>query len=373
MFLTYYALLPRQQNIRGHKPGNYRWGVFEISKRDFLVYSHTYGITAMEGRGFYYPSDTALGKDGVMYTLNRSIEGVAGSTRGVRVTVYDLDGVYSHTFGTFGGALEDGGMVWPTSMVIDRKGQVHISDEHLNRIIVFDADGEFIYKWGEAGSMEGKLDGPSGMAFDGDENLFVVDHRNNRVQKFTNDGAFIYSFGSEGSGEGQFNLPWGITIDRQGDLFVADWRNDRIQKFSSDGKFITTYGSTGDQDGEFSRPSGVAVDGEGYIYVADWGNERVQVLDADGDFVAKYRGEATNSNWADEFLDSNFEEKDARLRSDLEPELGLLAYDAHEESSHTEKYFWAPISVKLDKNGRLYVTESNRHRVQVYDRGLSTN
>ena len=322
----------------------------------------------MEGRGFYYPSDTALGKDGVMYTVNRSIEGVAGSTRGVRVTVYNLEGVFSHTFGTFG-SLEEGGMVWPTSIVLDHKGQVYISDEHLNRIIVFDAGGEFLFQWGETGSTEGRLDGPSGMVFDEDESLFVVDHLNNRVQKFTNGGEYISSFGSPGFAEGQFDLPWGITIDRQGDLFIADWRNDRIQKFSSDGEFIRTYGSSGDRDGELSRPAGVAVDDEGYLFVADWGNERVQVFDADGCFIAKYRGEATNSNWADEFLDSNFEEKDARLRSDLEPELGLLANDAHEESSHIEKYFWAPTSVRLDNSGKLYVTESNRHRVQVYSRG----
>ena len=42
--------------------------------------------------------------------------------------------------------------------------------------------------------------------------------------------------------------------------------------------------------------------------------------------------------------------------------------DPHEESSHIEKYFWAPTSLKLDSEGRMYVTESNRHRVQIYDK-----
>ena len=39
-----------------------------------------------------------------------------------------------------------------------------------------------------------------------------------------------------------------------------------------------------------------------------------------------------------------------------------------EESSHIEKLFWAPVSIKLDDSGRLYVTESNRHRIQIYRR-----
>ena len=50
----------------------------------------------------------------------------------------------------------------------------------------------------------------------------------------------------------------------------------------------------------------------------------------------------------------------------MEPDIEFFNDDPHEESSHIEKYFWAPTSVKLDSEGRLYVTESNRHRVQIY-------
>ena len=335
------------------------------NKTDFLVYSHTLGLSTMEGRGFYYPSDTALGKDGVIYTVSRSLEGEA-TARGVRVTVYDVDSEFSHTFSTYGDG--PGQMLWPTAILVDRQGRVFISDEQLHRITIFDASGDFLSMWGERGSAEGQLDGPSGMAFDSDENLYVVDHLNNRVQKFTSDGRFLLAFGSEGDGDGQFNLPWGAALDSDGDVYVADWRNDRVQKLSGEGAFIASYGSTGQGDGEFRRPSGVAVDGEGYIYVSDWGNERVQVLGPDGEFIATYRGEATTSKWADDFLNTNLEEAAARAQSNLEPEMDFFDPTPHEESSHIEKYFWAPTSVKLDDEGSLYVTESNRHRVQVYRR-----
>ena len=104
----------------------------------------------------------------------------------------------------------------------------------------------------------------------------------------------------------------------------------------------------------------------GYIYVADWGNERVQILDSDGGFVQKLRGDATLSAWAANFLTINVEEGEARSRANLEPEIEYFVDDPHEESSHIEKYFWSPVSVKLDRDGNLYVTESNRHRIQVY-------
>ena len=328
---------------------------------DFLVYSHTIGLSTMQGRGFYYPSDTAIGKGGQIYTVSRNIE---GDVRGVRVTVYDLDSEFSHTFGSFGEG--DGQMIWPTAITLDSQGRFYVSDEETHRITAFDAEGKFLAKWGEHGSGDGQVDGPSGLAFDADDNLYVVDHLNNRVQKFTREGRLLLAFGSKGSGDGQLDLPWGVTVGAKGDVYVADWRNDRVQRFSPDGEFIAMYGSSGRGDGQFHRPSGVAVDAGGYIYVADWGNERLQVLGPDGAFIAKYRGEATNSKWAEEFLNVNVEEAGARARSNLEPELDFFEKTPHEESSHIEKYFWAPTSIKLDDAGRVYVTESNRHRVQIY-------
>ena len=334
------------------------------SQTDFLEYSHTIGLSTMEGRGFYYPVDTARGKDGRLYTANRSLE---GDNRGIRITMFDLDSEYLGTFGHYG--EEDGQLVWPTAVAVDSEGQVFVSDEYLHRITGFDASGGFIDRWGVHGSEPGQLDGPAGLAFDSEDNLYVSDHQNDRVQKFTRDGQYLSGFGSTGSGNGQFDLPWGLTLAPDGDVFVADWRNGRIQRFSADGEFQAAYGSSGRGDGQFHRPASVAVDGDGYVYVADWGNERVQVLDPDGGFVTKLRGQATHSRWAEDFLRINVEEAEARAKADLEPDIDFFVDDPHEESSHIEKLFWAPTSVMLDDEGRLYVTESNRHRIQIYRRG----
>ena len=43
------------------------------TKTGFIEYSMTVGLSAMEGRGFYYPCDTAIGKDGRFYVVNRSL------------------------------------------------------------------------------------------------------------------------------------------------------------------------------------------------------------------------------------------------------------------------------------------------------------
>ena len=328
---------------------------------NFLEYDRTMGMTVMEGRGFYYPVDTAVGKNDRMYVISRSKE---ESTRGIRVTMCDVDSGYFGNFGSFG---RDGGQfVWPSCGAVDSKGRYYISDEKLNRITVHDESGNYLSNWGNSGSGDGELDTPSGLAFDRDDNLYVSDTYNNRVQKFTTDGKFLASFGA--AGEQKLNLPWGLTVGPDGNVYVADWGNDGIKKFSPQGDLLGSYGSSGDGDGEFQRPSSVAVDSEGYIYVADWGNERVQVLDSEGGFVMKLRGQATLSEWAENFLSINVEEATARAGADLDSEIDYFVSSPHEESSHIEKYFWSPVSVKLDSQGLLYVTETSRHRVQVFKR-----
>ena len=334
------------------------------SPPDFLEYWFTVGMTNQQGRGFYMPTDTAIGKDGRLYVLSRSQPMVY---QGVRVTMCDVEEGYFGTFGSFGDG--DGQFISPSGAAVDSQGRVYVSDEEAHRITVFDHSGRFLSKWGTYGTEEGELNTPSGIAFDSQDNLYVADTYNNRIQKFTADGRFLLSFGSKGDGVEQLGMPWGVTVDANENLYVADWGNDRIQKFSANGNYLATYGTSGIGDGEFHRPSGVAVDNDGYIYVADWGNERVQVLDSQGGFVTKLRGQATLSKWAEDFLSINVEEGEARSRANLELEIDYFVADPHEESSHIEKYFWAPASIKLDRAGTLYVTESNRHRIQVYKRG----
>jgi DNA-binding beta-propeller fold protein YncE len=333
-------------------------------RTDLLEYSLTIGIVAMQGRGFEYPTDTVVGKNGRLYVLNRSRD---FGERGVRVTVTDLNSEYYGTFGHYGDG--DGQMVSPTGAAEDSQGRIYISDDYTHRITAFDSEGNFVLRWGDHGVDEGEMDGPSGVAFDADDNLYVADTHNNRVQKFTASGVFLLAFGSKGTARGQFKLPWGVTVAPGCDVYVADWGNDRVQRFSPDGDFIAAYGRSGRGDGELHRPSGVAVDERGYMYVSDWGNERVQVLDANGSPLQVLRGEATLSKWAANFLEINMEEGKARASADLEPDTAFLDLDGpHAESAHIEKLFWSPMSVKLDEAGRLYVTEGNRHRIQVYQR-----
>ena len=331
------------------------------------TYLKTIGIVnnGDNGRGFANPVDLAISADGRIFVLNKC-DPLVGA-KATRVGICNLDDDY---LGEFGDGIGDGDTQFnvPAAMAFDGKDMLHIADEGHHRITVFDSSGRFVRKWGSYGSGQGQLNGPSGVAFDSHDNAFVVSQHSHRIVKFANGGEYLLDWGGYGYGQRQFNLPWGVTVDREDAVYVADWRNDRIQKFSPDGEFLAVFGESGQGEGQFHRPADVAVDDQGTIYVADWGNERVQVLSPDGEWVQTLRGQATLSKWAEDFFVSNPDEMNERVKSDLVPELPSQFRDAYQISSQTEPYFWGPTSVNLDRQGALYVTETNRHRFQVYRR-----
>lgn len=333
-----------------------------------LQYSHTIGFMSLMGdRGFANPVDMAIGRDGLLYVLSRGGSDSNDYSISKRITVCTLNGKYIEDF--LSGGTNDGNLVWPSSIASDSDDNLYVADEALHRISVFTKEGQFIRKWGTQGSKPGQFDRPAAITIDSDGNLLVVDGLNNRVQRYDKEGNFLNQWGHAGSGQGQFDIPWGIAEDVNGQIYVADWRNDRIQKFDRHGEFIASWGDDGIDNIAFDRPSGVAVDAEDNIYVADRGNERVVMLSPEGEMLLELHGDSALSNWAYEYFTTNEDELEEREKADLEPTLDLAAEDyLRNQSASIEKLFWGPTAVKVDKDGRVYVVDTNRARVQIYTR-----
>jgi DNA-binding beta-propeller fold protein YncE len=61
--------------------------------------------------------------------------------------------------------------------------------------------------------------------------VFVTDTGNKRVVVFDANGNYITQFGSAGVGDGQFDEPVGLAVDADGTVYVADTWNMRVQVF----------------------------------------------------------------------------------------------------------------------------------------------
>lgn len=181
--------------------------------------------------------------------------------------------------------LGDGQFSEPYGVAVDAAGNVYVTDRSLHRIQKFDADGNFLGKWGSVCRLS--------------DNNGCVDP----------DGA-----GPLELGDGQFSEPAGVAVDEVGNIYVGDDGNRRIQKFDSNGNFLMKWGSEcfvlqiescvdpdgagplERGDGQFIELRDLAVGGDGFVYVPDGSNHRIQKFDLDGNFIGKweaYGGAAT--------------------------------------------------------------------------------
>jgi len=324
-----------------------------------LKYVTNVGFAAdFGGRGFQLPSSMAIRADGVIFVVSRGKSSTKQSN-GIQMVTKDHD--FLGQIGTYGAGL--GGMMWPTSVVLDGDENLYLADEYFNKVTKYDREGNPLTEWGTKGSGDGQFNQPSGLLIQ-DQLIYLVDSRNNRIQMYSLDGEFQGQWGSGGDGEGEFNLPWGISDDSEGNIYIADWRNDRIQKFDSNGNYISAIG--GGKTSVLDRPSDVAVDPDGNIYVTDWGSQRLLVLDQSGSILETKRGEADLNPWSVEYLSSQDDERKAR--ESFVPVYQADTEDPSEVSARMEPYFWDPVAVELDQDGTVYVLETGRHRFQVFER-----
>ena len=103
-----------------------------------------------------------------------------------------------------------------------------------------------VWQSGACGSGNGQFNQPRGVTVDAEGNIYVADTGNQRIVKFDAGGNYQTKWGTYGTGNGQFNFPGGVAVDPvSGDVFVADTLNHRIQKFTSTGAYLTQWGTTG--------------------------------------------------------------------------------------------------------------------------------
>jgi sugar lactone lactonase YvrE len=101
----------------------------------------------------------------------------------------------------------------PTSLGVDTRGQIYVSQATLGQVQVFEKSGKFVRTVARMGDRPGELARPKGVAVDREGILYVVDAASQVVQMFNAEGQVLMDFGDAKSGEGALDLPAGIAID----------------------------------------------------------------------------------------------------------------------------------------------------------------
>uniref|UniRef100_A0A674PLV9 RING-type E3 ubiquitin transferase n=1 Tax=Takifugu rubripes TaxID=31033 RepID=A0A674PLV9_TAKRU len=142
------------------------------------------------------------------------------------------------------------------------------------------SDRHFAEKSGANIALEQKLSksgpafSPHFVAVNNKNEIVVTDFHNHSVKVYNADGEFLFKFGSHGEGNGQFNAPTGVAVDTNGNIIVADWGNSRIQVFDSSGSFLSYINTSADP---LYGPQGLALTADGHVAVADSGNHCFKV------------------------------------------------------------------------------------------------
>jgi DNA-binding beta-propeller fold protein YncE len=167
-----------------------------------------------------------------------------------------------------GGSALLAGLEYPSSIAIDRSGNLYISqygygsDSH--RIRRVDAKTGIIETfaglgkaglWGDGGpALQASLQSPSDLLFDAAGSLFVVDPVNDRVRRIDAPSGIITTFAGTTKGFGgdggpaakaKLNNPSSITFDSAGNLYIAEFVNNRVRRIDAKTGIITTVAGNG--------------------------------------------------------------------------------------------------------------------------------
>ncbi|XP_024117343.1 tripartite motif-containing protein 3b isoform X1 [Oryzias melastigma] len=207
------------------------------------------------------------------------------------IVVADYDNRWVSIFGSdgkFKNKIGAGRLMGPKGVAVDKNGHIITVDNKACCVFIFQSNGKLVTKFGGRGTTDrqfaeklgpnfnkpSSVFSPHFVAVNNKNEIIVTDFHNHSVKVYNADGEFLFKFGSHGEGNGQFNAPTGVAVDANGNIIVADWGNSRIQVFDSTGSFLSYINTSADP---LYGPQGLALTSDGHVAVADSGNHCFKV------------------------------------------------------------------------------------------------
>jgi sugar lactone lactonase YvrE len=264
-----------------------------------------------------------------------------------------------------GGLATNAGLNIPDGVALDSLGNLYISDSGSGTIRKVNASG-MITTYAGKGSVglpagdggpatNASIRNPNGVAIDAAGNLFIADNSGGQVRKVNAAGIISTLAGNRQSGfsgdggpatNASLENPTDVAADSSGNVFIADSGHGCVRKVDTNG-FITTVAGTGTNqpfsgDGGaatnagLSTPKSVAVDFSGDLFIADTSHGTIRKVDTNG-IITSVAG------------------------------IGSTGSFAGDGGPATNATFSAPVAVKVDAAGNIFILDSSYGRIRKVD------
>jgi DNA-binding beta-propeller fold protein YncE len=200
-------------------------------------------------------------------------------------------------------------LIQVSGVAVTAKGNVLVLHRGAHPILEFDPGGKFVRSWGDGMISEGKV--------------AAIPEKNWAPTR----SHYSAVYGPPGCASCGAHS---VRVDQQGNIWVVDATGHVIYKLNPDGKEIMRLGTrnvSGTSESTFNLPTDVAFAANGDVYVTDgYGSARVVKFSRDGKYLLQWGTRGTGAG-----------------------------------------QFGLPHNVVVDTENRVYVTDRDNQRIQVFD------
>lgn len=261
----------------------------------------------------------------------------------------------------------------PTDVAVNETGDVFVADGAHDRIVRFDAEGTF------GGTIEfpaevGELRKPVGLCVDAAQRLWVADTGRARLVIVEADMSRAQTIELPPGPDGNTAEPTDVAVTPDGErTYIVDNENHRILIRHNKSGSVQTMGSRGGGLGGFSWPFMIDVDADGYACVSEAIGARLQLISPRDRWAGQigrwgveigrlYRPKGVVIDRENRIYVSDSTLRVVQVFGRRGNLIGVLTDDAGEPLR-----FDHPMGMSFDGTGRLYVVESTANRVAVVD------
>lgn len=294
----------------------------------------------------------------------------------------------------------DAGLRYPGKISLLPDSRIVISDSGHHRILVTNKDGLVLHTIGSGltgfddGSFEDcTFNDPQGTCWF-EDSLYVADSKNHALRKIDFKTETVLTVAGNGKlGSSELNLkqtsrqmslrsPWALTCDRE-TIYVAMAGSHQIWKYVPGTGELAPYAGSGEEalvdarleDSKWAQPSGLFYY-ESQIFVADSESSSVRKIDIKSESVTTLIGKGlfdfgdAEGDSSQTLLQHNLDvaafEDQVYIADTFNGKIKVLDLKTNKVKTII-KDLNEPSGLTVDKNGKLFVVDTNHHRILTYD------